>query len=222
MNFEQLLSRVADRYQSQGYRVDVQPRPEQLPEFAKDFQVEIVARREDGSALVAAKKTYAELKSDLKLSRDVEITEKQPGWRFDLIVLTADNQILPEKKDARELSVDEINRLLGDVERMLDAGFAQQALISAWAGLEAVMRRRLRSEGEDAGWDTSPRTILNVLYSHGILKSGAFRKLEDAFEIRNAIAHGFASPDVEPSAVQFLISTARSLLEELPAAKLTA
>src|SRR6266446_409939 len=105
---------------------------------------------------------------------------------------------------------------------MLEAGFVQQGLIAAWAVLEVAMRRRLQAEGEQAGWGSSPRTMLNELYSGGVLQSSVFRDLEGLFQTRSAIVHGFTTPVIENSAVQFLAETARRLLDESRAAKKTA
>ena len=105
-------------------------------------------------------------------------SRKQPGWRFDLIVLGSESQPMPEKGSATGPPKKKFAVSLGDVERMLQAGFVQQALIAAWAVLEAAMRRRLQANGEKAGWGSSPRTMLNELYSAGVLQSSVFRRLE--------------------------------------------
>jgi hypothetical protein len=222
MNIEQRLNQVADRYRAQGYQVVVRPGPEDLPPFAKDFQVEILAERADGNVLASAKGSPSELEADPNLSRYAEVIEKQPAWRYDVFVLGPESQPMPDKRDAKELSGEDIHRALGDVERMLQAGFVQQALIAAWAVLEAAMRRRLHAEGEEVGWGSSPRTLLNELYSGGMLQTSAFRDLEGLFQARNAIVHGFTTPVIESSAVQFLVETARRLLDESLAAKKTA
>ena len=222
MNLEQRLNQVADGYRAQGYRVVVRPGPEDLPAFAKDFKVEILATRDDGCVLASAKKNASDLESDPNLPRYAEVTNKQPGWRFDVYVLTPDTQAAPEKREAKEPSEEDLRRSLDDVERILRAGFAAQSLVAAWAVLESVMRRRLRAGGEKAGWGTSPRTMLNELYSAGVLSNSVLRDLESLFHIRTAIVHGFAEPAIEASAVQFLVNTARRLLDESLPAKQTA
>jgi hypothetical protein len=105
---------------------------------------------------------------------------------------------------------------------MLQAGFVQEALIAAWAVLEAAMRKRLKAEGKEAGWGSSPRTMLNELYSSGVLPGGVFRDLEGLFQARSALVHGFTIPGIQASAVQFLVETARRLLDESQAVKKTA
>jgi len=219
MNIEQRLNQVADRYRAQGYKLVVRPGPDDLPVFAKDFKVEIVAKRDDGCVLSSAKKSQSDLQADREIPRYAEITEKEPGWRFDVIVLGSESEPMPEKREAKEPSEDDIRRALGDVERMLQAGFVPQALIAAWAVLETAMRRRLQANGEEVGWGSSPRTMLNELYSGGALQSSVFRDLEGLFQARSAIVHGFTTPVIDKSAVQFLVEIAGMLLDESRAAK---
>jgi hypothetical protein len=106
---------------------------------------------------------------------------------------------------------------------MLRTGFVAQSLIAGWAALEAAMRQRLRAAGESVGWGTSPRTLLNELYSNGVISTVTLRDLEGLYHLRNAMAHGFSAPIVvEPMAVEFLVSTARHLLSEAQPVKQTA
>src|SRR5437667_4705523 len=102
MDIDQRLNHIADTYRAQGYKVVVRPGPGDLPDFAKDFKVEIVARRDDGGVLASAKKTQSDLETDRNIPRYVEITENNPGWRFDLFVLESESQVVPEKKEAKE------------------------------------------------------------------------------------------------------------------------
>ena len=222
MDIEQRLSHVADRYRAQGYKVVVRPSPDVLPPFAKDFKVEILAERADGNVLASAKGSSSELQADTNLSKYAEVIEKQPGWRYDVFVLGPDPQVPLDKRDAKEPSEQEISGSLDDTVRMLQAGFVQQAFIAAWAILETAMRRRLKAEGKEAGWGSSPRTMLNELYSGGVLQSSVFRDLEGLFQVRSAIVHGFTTPSIQASAVQFLVDTAQRLLDESRAAKKTA
>jgi len=219
MNIEQRLNQVAESYRAQGYTVIVRPGPDDLPAFAKDFKVEIVAKRGDGCVLASAKMSLSDLEADSELPRYAEIIEKEPGWRFDLMVLGPESQPMPEKKDAKEPSEEEVRRALEEVERMLQAGFVPQAFIAAWAVLEAAMRRRLQADGEAAGWGSSPQTMLNELYSGGVLQSSVFRSLQGLYQARSAIIHGFTTSVIENSAVQFLVEIARMLLDESRAAK---
>src|ERR1700678_3301807 len=96
MDFAQELNRVADIYKGQGYQVIVRPGAEALPPFAKDFQVEILARRGDGGVLVSVKKNHAEMQADTDMQRYAEVTGAQPGWRFDFVILESESAMARE------------------------------------------------------------------------------------------------------------------------------
>jgi uncharacterized protein YutE (UPF0331/DUF86 family) len=219
MDFEQRLTSLADRYRSQGYEVVVRPEQKDLPDFAKGFRVEIVARRADGSALVSAKKSPKELEADPHVAGYAEITQKQPGWRFDVVVLGADDEMeMPAQHDAEEPSAEDLENQFETVQRLLDANVNEQALVLAWSLLEAAMRRRLQAEG----WGSSPRTMMNELLSAGALTNSEFRELERLFQARTAIVHGFTLHTIEPGAVYYLVDAARRLFEASKSVKLSA
>lgn len=222
MNFEQRLNLAADAYKAQGYEVILRPEAEDLPDFARDFHLEIVARRGKGGVLASAKNSQLELEADREVSRYAEIVAQHPGWRYDIVVLTAISQSTPPRREASEPTEEDIRGALIEVERMFQAGFAQQSLIAAWAVLESAMRRRLHADGKVAGWGSSARTMLNELYSEGVLPSAAFRELEELFQVRSAIVHGFKGPEIENRAIELLIQTTRALLDESHATKKTA
>lgn len=218
MNFDQELNRMADRYAGQGYQVAVRPGADRLPAFAADFRVELVGVRGREGVLVAVKPTRGELAADADLPRYAEVTEKQPGWRFDIAVLEGDDPTARDFRGAADFSQEEIDRALADAGHIAGLGFAGPAVIAAWAALEAAMRMRLRTAGEKAGWGTRPREMMNELYSVGLLSGVELRRLDELSRLRNQIAHGFSvsatSATSGPEAVRFLSDVARRLVEE--------
>ena len=222
MNIDQRLNYVADRYRSLGFKVVLRPGPDDLPPFAKDFKVEVLATGADGNVLTSAKASPLEVEADPNLSRYAEITEKQPGWRFDVLVLGPDDGLPKVERQASEPSEADIRRTLDEVERMLQAGFSASSFAAAWGALEAAMRRRVRAGGGEAGWGTMSRTMLNDLYSSGAISTSVLRDLEGLFQVRSAIVHGFSATAVDPGAVRFLVDTTRLLLAEVQPVKQTA
>jgi uncharacterized protein YutE (UPF0331/DUF86 family) len=217
MNIDQRLNQVAGRYRAQGYQVVVRPGPDALPSFAKDFNVEVLATRPDGNVLASAKGSQTDMEADPNLSKYAEVIEKHPGWRYDVFVLGPDSPATPEMRNLTEQSEEEIRTSLADAERMLQAGFVAQSVIAAWAALESAMRHKLGDQGGEVGSEASTRTMLNELVSSGVVSRSVFRDLEGLFQLRNIIAHGFSSPAVQPTDAQFLVDTARRLLESRPA-----
>lgn len=214
MDFEQQLTLIAERYAAQGYQTFLSPGPAELPDFAKDFKVDILAKRGEGGVVAQVKRNRQELAADAATPRYADITNKKPGWRFDFFVLEGEPPMARDAADAEELTDQDIRNTLADAERLAQGGFLRPAAITAWAALEAAMRRRLRAGGEEAGWGTMPRTMLNELYSSGILSEDEFSQLEDMSRLRNQIVHGFTSRALVPATVQVVSATARRLLDE--------
>ena len=222
MSIEQHLNVVADRYRNLGFKVVVHPTAGDLPPFATDFKVEILATKDSGSVLAVAKASPSELQADQDVARYSEVIVKHPNWRLDVFVLGPDTPAAPAMAEAREPTDEDIRLAASDAERMLKEGFVRPAFVTAWAALEAAMRRRLVASGGKAAYGISPRTILNELFSVGIFSNSVFRDLEGLFQLRNVIVHGFAVPPFPTSAVEFLIRTTSQLLEAPTPAKLTA
>jgi REase_AHJR-like len=222
MDFEQELKRVADTYTRQGYQVTIRPDPEALPPFARDFKVEILGKRGTEGVLVSVKKDRDEAAADPSLTRYAESTGFQKGWRFDLAVVEAERPSTHEIDGASDFSEEDIQNSFNDASEMVRAGYLRPAVITAWAGLEAAMRLRLRAAGERAGWGVAPRGLLNELYSNGSITAEELQKLENLFRVRNQIVHGFASTRAsEGGAVQFLCDVGQRLIEESRTAQLS-
>jgi hypothetical protein len=221
MNMQQRLEGVAQQYKRQGYQVTLNPVAVDLPDFAKDFKVEMLATRPDGNVLISAKESSRDFENDPALSGYAGAIEKQPGWRYDVFVLVPPPPV-SQPLDATDASEPEIDKLISDSARLYQAGFAPQAVLTGWAAMESAMRHRLRVLGANAQWGTSPREMLNNLYSSGILSHGEFRDLEGVYRLRNIIVHGFSVPDIAQGAITFLCQTARRLMEESkPSASVT-
>jgi hypothetical protein len=219
MDFAQAVNRLADTYRDQGYDVTVQPSPDQLPPFAKDFRIEIVGRRGREGVLVAVRKNRDELAADSNMPQYAEITGMQRGWRFDLAVLEGENPNARELRGAREFSQDDITRSLEQAGELSRMGYSRIAVIPAWAALEAAMRMRLRAEGQKAGWESVPRQMLGELYSAGAFSPDEFRQFERASQLRSQIVHGFTAQageagNSEAAVVQLLSDVARRLVSE--------
>ena len=57
MTFDEKVKHLADAYHAQGYTVTISPTPDDLPDFAKDFKVDLVGKRADGGVIASIKET---------------------------------------------------------------------------------------------------------------------------------------------------------------------
>ena len=213
MDTRREIDRLADDYRRQGFEVTLNPGPADLPDFAKDFRVEILAKRADVKALISAK-DRAGVKSERDLPRYAEITARQPGWRFDLAVVEPEDPAILEIGDAPDYSEDDVDRVFAQAEEMARQGFVGGAVVSAWGAFESAMRRKSRAEGRKLGRDSSPRSMLHELYSDGFINPEELPKLETLLRVRNQVANGFlADLASEGDAVAFLREVGRRLVE---------
>jgi hypothetical protein len=218
MDFENELERVAQQYRDEGYVVVTHPGTDQLPAFAADFGVSLLATRGAERALVQVKRDRSELEADPDVPVRAGITNAHPGWQYDLVILNEGDPLRRMTRDAREPSKEEIDDMLAYVERTIQAGDLRAACVFAWSTLEAAMRHACR----DAGLST-PRTtageLLRTLYGNGVLSRESFDQLNRSFRLRTEIVHGLVPPAVDPDLVWAVVRATRCLLEGKPGAR---
>jgi hypothetical protein len=209
MTTEQGILRVAHDYEQEGYTVVVGPRRDQLPAFAADHAVDILATKGNEGVLVVVGRTRREV-SDRPKSLDLaDITNRQPGWRFDLVVLEPEPAGMRSVRGAAEPTPDDIERKLFEAEQLLQGDATMTACMVAWAAFEASMRRVL---GERYG--AMPNVLLRSLYASGNFSREEFSRLDEAFQLRTQIVHGFVPANLDPRLVTEIIRAARHLLAE--------
>jgi hypothetical protein len=211
MNFEQEVEQIARQYRSEGYAVITHPDKDHLPGFAVGFDVDLLATRGDERVLVQIKSDRAKLQEDPRIPRLAEIANKEPGWRYDVIVLNEGDPFQRLTRGAREPSNEEIEQSLRHVESLLQAGDARAALVFAWATLEAAMRH-VASSAELSMPRTTPAELIRMLYGIGVLTRTEFELLRDSLRVRTEIVHGLVSSEVNPDLVPGVVGVTRRLL----------
>jgi hypothetical protein len=218
MDFEKELEQLAKQYREEGYRVVLHPQGDQLPPFAQDFGADLVATRGEERVLVQVKHDRAALEADPEVPVRAEITNAQPGWQYDLVILKEDDPLRRLTRGAREPSNEELNEVLVSVERMIEGGDHRAACVFAWATLEAVMRRVAR-EVELYLPRTTPGELLQTLYGNGLLSREDFDELNRLYRLRTGIVHGLIPPAIDPALIRAAVRATRSLLTGQPEAQ---
>lgn len=210
MDFENELRKVAKQYQDDGYDVVIRPQGDAVPPFAAGYELDLIARRGAERVVVEVKPHRTDLEKDTVLVRLAELTNSQPGWRFDLVVLEPETLLDRLRHEAREPTREQIEERLNQAEQMTGAGFVPAAVMTAWAGLEAAMRRVTKTVGRNG--DITPGHLLGTLYANGFVSKDEFVKLRETFTVRNRVARGFVPAEVDPALVLSAIAAARKLL----------
>jgi len=209
MDFEHELRQVAKRYEQEGYAVILRPNRDQLPPFAADFGVDILATKGDQRVIVEVKRNRKDLSDNPKLSQLADIMNTEPGWRLDLVVVEPENSVQKSVRGAAEPTVEQIGQMLAEAERLMQSGALSTACMVAWAGLEAAMRRVLH---QDHG--ATPNALLRSIYASGDISKADFSLLDEAYKLRTQIVHGFMPTKLDERLVAEIIRAARHLLSE--------
>lgn len=113
--------------------------------------------------------------------------------------------------DEREPSVAQIRDMLAEADRALEANAPRAALMTAWAGLEAALRRAALRVGGQGRIGVTPVVLLRELFSANELAKDEYLVLENIRQLRTSAAHGLGRVAVDPET----ISTLKSLTQQL-------
>jgi hypothetical protein len=212
MDFEHELERVAQQYRNEGYDVTLLPKGDHLPAFAAGFRVDLLATRRDENVLVRVLRTRSELQADPEVPRQADVTNQHAGWRYDVVILYHDDPV--RRAGGGEPTVEQIQEMLDEAERVAPCAAYRAAFVLAWAALEAVLRRLARPAGLGGDSDTQPAVLMRELYVNGHLSHEDFVHLDQLRQLRAAIIHGLVPPSVDAEKVQTILNIAKRLLAE--------
>jgi hypothetical protein len=92
--------------------------------------------------------------------------------------------------DEREPTLEQITQMFKEAEIAVRAGAKRAALLIAWAGLEATLRRAACFTGRTGKIGTQPVVLIRELFSEGRLAAGEHEVIERLRQLRMSAAHG--------------------------------
>jgi hypothetical protein len=145
-----------------------------------------------------------------------------------VVVLFSDNRLYTirnnqkEKKetapsilsDTREPTLQQIFEMLNEADRAVDVGALRAALMIAWAGMEATLRRAALLAGKHGQVGVQPSVLIRELVSAGLIKRDEALSLEELRQLRTAAAHGLAPEDIDKNIVSRINALSRQMLKE--------
>ena len=209
MDINKELERIAQQYRDEGYVVTLRPKGDQLPPLAANLDLDMIAIRGEEKVVVEVKERRSALADDPAVKRVADIVSRQPGWRFDLVILEAETPLQRVASKATEPSPEQFQALLDRARSALSSGLRDMAIVSAWAALEAAMRQ-VRDDAELYG-KTTPNELLGTLYSNGFISRPEFERAREAWVVRTQAVHGFVTPEVDPKLVEDVIALAKKV-----------
>lgn len=211
MDISKAINEVCRNYVSQGFDVFPRPKRDDLPDFAKDFHIDVLARTTDVNVLIVIKRNRHAFAEDPEMQRYAKITTDHPGWRFDFVLFEGDKM---QVEGIHEPSEDDLKDWNGVAQELLKHSWINAAFTTAWALTEAAMRRRLQAEQSRVGWGTPPNQLLSDLVTNGMITVDEFDRLRKISRVRNEIVHGFARPNVTVEDIEFLLKLSDRLIDD--------
>jgi uncharacterized protein YutE (UPF0331/DUF86 family) len=197
---EDRVAAIALEYRGKGYAVHVHPTEDDLPSFAKGFDVDVVAMSPTGNVIVQVR-AASRFDAD-QAKRLAEVVERNGGWRYEVAFVSP--PVAPDVPVQDELADDaKVSRLLENAETLSREGHLEAAGLIAWSALETVLRRRAQSAAPEIERQSSAR-VLNQIYELGGLNPQTFEKLHQLMQFRNAVAHGFEPRTAAPSILEMI------------------
>lgn len=213
LRIRERLIEVRDEYQQRGYNVKVKPLLEDVPDFARSIQPDMIAYRENESIIVKVKSRDT-LDTSLadQVQRLTQNIKKYPGWHVEIVVAnsgrTGDIEF-PQK--TIPLQKEEIGTNLGLVRSFLTQS-SGAALLFCWSLTEASLRLLAQREAVELGEPISSRYIIKKLTVEGVISREQSTRLMEFLALRNAIAHGFKTPEASEEIVLELIKLTENLI----------
>lgn len=210
MTLEQLTQRkiaeLADRYSRDGYAVTIEPDPNTLPPFLRDFRVDIVAASGDGNVIIEVKPWSSE-NTDL-IARLAGAIEGHADWRLEVAFVNQPTD--PEVPAHGELASDQhAESLLQRAASIFARGDVDAAAMLAWSAIEILLRRIAHNVAPEIERRNSAK-LLKHLYALGHIRPETYDMLHDLMDYRNSVAHGFV-PNSSPPVLTDLLSSAHDL-----------
>jgi hypothetical protein len=199
------VEELAQEYRDQGYEVLVEPETPELPGPLAGFRPDLVVRRGDEVVVVEVK--FRESLGDPRLRELSEAVRRQPGWRFDLVLLRPE----PGPPGTKEWTATDVSNHLSQVEALLGFGHQEAALLLAWSAAEATLRLLAKKEGLALQREDAPY-LLKLLTSRAVLTREQHDLLQEVLQLRNAVAHGHQPPEINPTKINDLRETISQLL----------
>lgn len=204
------IQALAEEYQDQGYEVIVEPAPHELPAFLAGYRPDLIITRE-GERTVIEVKSRRSLAAEAQARNIARLVEGQPGWRFELVILSGEPAV--PLSDCVAVDRTDVQRALEEARNLVANGYPGPALLSGWATLEATLRLLLDAEGIEPR-RLVPVHLLKQSVEEGIISREDYRVMTDTMRRRNALAHGFLNEPVPPALVSELLDLTERLLNE--------
>jgi hypothetical protein len=185
---DQKIASVARELSEKGYKVKIEPSPNDIPFDLGNYKPDLVAFKEGGGIVLEVKESHTRLSVD-RFQELARIISVHQGWRFQLLTLSDETEsVLPTGQEDLP-SWKALQHRLKEIEELVQNHLIEPALLYLWSTVEAILRRRAISQNLPIERFPAIR-LLNHMYSSGEISISEFDLVKSTFEKRNRVAHG--------------------------------
>lgn len=197
-----LVSKIAEKYQREGYAVLIDPESTDLPFTLGTYNPDLLVKKSEKEGYIVEVKGSAHRIPVDRYREIAETVSQHTGWRF-LLVTGEDALQGNQGKKETLLSWDQIFRRKEQSERLLALGEMEGAFLSLWVVLEALLRKQ--AEQASIPIERFPTSsLIKHLYSQGELSIEQFDSAISLFNVRNEFVHGYQISNLTNSVTQLL------------------
>jgi hypothetical protein len=207
-----LVTRVAQQYEKDGYKVYFEPGSSNLPFDLGSYRPDLLAIKAENDGYIIEIKSKSTYASVDRFREIAETVAQHNGWRF--LLVTGDD-VSPngseQQNESSLLSWEQIKVRKEKGDKLLSLGELEGAFLAFWGILEAMMRNQAeRVSIPITHFPTS--SLIKHLYSQGELSIEQFDKIMELLNIRNQFVHGFQTYNL-PEAITGLQELVSELLD---------
>lgn len=183
-------SEVVKDYVKKGFEVILYPQEDQLPNFLKGYQLDILAKKGEENIVIEIKSRESINNSEYLIELANKI-ENRNNWKLELVLTN------PRKHNLEyEIpSISIIESKLDNISQLKSSNQMEAAFLIGWATFEAATRNILQLEQPQSEMNLSPNGLIKQLYSYGIIGKMNYNQLLKISRKRNEIVHGFFNTD---------------------------
>jgi hypothetical protein len=195
------VSKIAEKYRQEGYRVFVEPEPEDIPFDLGTYRPHLIAKRNEAEGYIIEVKGSGRQTPIERLREIAERVSQHTGWR--LLLITEEDALLKDNAQVNLLSWEQIFSRRSQSERLISLGEDEGAFLLLWVIIEAVLRRR--AEEVSIPIERSPTvSLIKHMYSQGELSIQEYDRAMLLKSLRNRFIHGFQTPEINESVSELL------------------
>lgn len=207
-NIERRIREIVKDYENKGYIVHMNPNKSLLPNFLKNYEPDVIARKENDNVIIEVKTRNDRMNLQKFESLAKEI-DKRKDWRFEMVFTNQKEKKL-ETTYQNTLSELEINNRIIEINRLIELNSFEASFLLSWSTIEAVLRNKLRNENFETDRKTTV-SIMKTMFSMGLINQHDYKTLQKSNTFRNNLIHGFEQ-NIDRISIQNILELINNLI----------